>query len=136
MRKVIFATHGRMCEGMLDTLSIFGFEGEDLCAIPFYVEGYDSENELERIIQEAGNDAVLLLTDVAFGSVNQAVMAKYADRENIHIVSGVNLMVALELLSIPEEDINEETVRAHVNNCRESIVYTRDIKTNINEDDE
>ena len=136
MNKVLFCSHGRLCEGMVDTLKVFSLYDENhIKAIPFFVDGVNSNDLLDKWDSELKSDeTALIFTDVMFGSVNQLIMSKYQHRENVYIVSGMNLMVVLELIAI--EDLYEDIITNKVQNCKDSIVFTRNLKKNVSEDDE
>ncbi len=137
MKKIVFCSHGRLCEGMLDTLKVFSlYEEKRMEAIPFYTEGIDAEARLnaykERLQAE---DQLLIFTDVAFGSVNQWVMAAFQDFSNVFIVTGMNLMIVLELLSL-DGAWTEAAVSAKVEEAQASIQFTRKMSFSLSEEDE
>lgn len=137
MNKTIFCSHGRLCEGMIDTLKIFSLYDENaMIAIPFYTDGIDAEVLLEKELEKLSKeDVVVIFTDVQFGSVNQLVMQKTIGLENVHVISGMNLMVVLEILS-QNHPFEEEFIRQKVLDSRQSIIYMKDMKYSFQEDDE
>lgn len=137
MKRTVFCSHGRLCEGMLDTLKIFSLYDENtMSAIPFYTEGVDAEEQLNKIEERLGaQDQLLIFTDVAFGSVNQAIMARFQTKPNCFIVTGMNLMVVLELLAV-EGALDEALVLEKVEAARPSILFTRKMSLTIGEEDE
>lgn len=136
MNKIIFCSHGRLCEGMLDTLKVFSLYDEKMVAIPFYTEGIDGESLLTEILDTIKEeDQVVIFTDLQFGSVNQYVMQKCKGRENIHVISGMNLMVVLEILSA-ECSFSEDFIRQKVLDSQSSIVYINDLQHNMTDEDE
>lgn len=136
MDRIIFCSHGRLCEGMLDTLKIFSLYDEKMVAIPFYTEAIDGEGLLNEVLDSVTEeDQVVIFTDVQFGSVNQCVMQKCKERENIHVISGMNLMIVLEVLSA-ECSFDENFIRQKVLDCQSSIVYMKDMKVDMTDEDE
>ena len=56
MKKILFCSHARLCEGMLDTLKVFTlYDEKTMQAIPFYTEGVDSV----RLLEEAAAQGLL-----------------------------------------------------------------------------
>lgn len=137
MKKYIFCSHGLLCDGMIDTLKIFSLYNKDCTfAVPFYVEGKDSIQLLQKIMTDVKmDDQVFIFTDIVFGSVNQVVMEKYSKCSNVHIIAGFNLMIALEIIS-HEKYLNSDEIRGFVKSAKESIIYTRDLVVSNNDEDE
>ena len=118
-------------------MKIFSLYDENtMSAIPFYTEGVDAEEQLNKIEERLGaQDQLLIFTDVAFGSVNQAIMARFQTKPNCFIVTGMNLMVVLELLAV-EGALDEALVLEKVEAARPSILFTRKMSLTIGEEDE
>lgn len=139
MFKILLTTHGDLCRGMLETAKIFTENVENITAIPFYTQedGYNAESEFQKYIQEiCVDDVVIILTDILWGSVNQKVYLKLNEAKNIHIVTGLNLPLLLEIITLNPEDITQELISEKVNSCRDSIIYMREYVIKNNDDDE
>lgn len=137
MFKVLLASHGRLCEGMLDTLKIFVSDVDSITAIPYYVEGVDSEaafTSFKASIKE--NDKVLVFTDIMMGSVNQNIVVQLQAYSNVHIVSGFNLPMVLELIACHPDDIESECIAQKVSTCASSMVYMNTYQVNYQDGDE
>lgn len=138
MVKVLLMSHGNLCRGMLDTLQIFVSDVSHITAIPFYTqEELNPLEELEayaKTIQE--NDLVLIFTDILWGSVNQKVMVELGSKDNVHVITGFNLPVILEIISAGEENLTHDSITQRVQQCRESIVYMKDYNIEFQDGDE
>lgn len=136
MNRFLFCSHGRMAEGMLDTLKIFSlYNPESMQAIAFYTESMDGEAMLKKAMaQISPEDQVVIFTDVLFGSVNQLVMQLYQNSANVHIVSGMNLMIVLELTAA--DQLTETLIAEKCESARSSIVYTKTLRHKPQEEDE
>ena len=126
MLKILLASHGNLCLGMLETLQLFTQETRHLQAIPFYTEDPERNpaaavEDFIRRLQET--DTAIVLTDILWGSVNQQLMMKLNDKPQVHLITGLNLPLLLELVTMNPESINPETIAEKVNACRDSIVY-------------
>lgn len=136
MVKMIFCSHGRLCEGMLDTLKFFSLYHESMQAIPFYLEGIDGEAMLDEAIKQIKEEeTVIVFTDLFFGSVNQTVMLKLSSYEKVHIIAGMNLMIVLELASL-DQPLTSALIEQKVKDCQSALVYTKTMKHEPSEEDE
>lgn len=136
MTKIILCSHGRLCEGLLDTLGVFSLQHDSIIAIPFYCEGIDGEVLLNQVAETFNEEEpVLIFTDLFYGSVNQCIMQKFYHKDNIHIIAGMNLMVVMEFAAM-DEPLTEELIEEKVNLCKEALIYTRRMKRNESEEDE
>ncbi len=137
MKKILFCSHGRLCEGMLDTLKVFSlYDEKTMQAIPFYTEGVDSDRLLEEAAAQIGpQDQLLILTDIAFGSVNQQIMIRFKDWDNVFVLSGMNLMIVLSVLA-PTEKWTEDFFAEKTLEARDSIVSMGSLPVTMEEEDE
>ncbi len=137
MKKILFCSHGRLALGMLDTLKVFSlYDEQAMTAITFYVEGEGKRAETEfaeYVAKINADDEVLVFTDIAFGSVHQLVMQHLHDRENVHVISGMNLMIVLSLVGIDWTDAN---IEEKVLEASHSIAYAKKMSVNITDEDE
>ena len=139
MYKILLTTHGKLCCGMLETLKFFSEKTEHISVIPFYTheEDFDEQKALDDYISQIReDDIVVIITDICWGSVNQTVYTKVNDMKNVHLISGMNLPLMLELITMNEDEINEQTITRKVNDCQGSIVYMRNYKIEFNDEDE
>ena len=100
MKRIILASHGPFCEGLLNTGKMIAGEEalKDVKTISITMS--DSTSDIKERIEEIFaeydvNDEILALTDVYGGSVT-SVIAEYIGERNIHIIPGVNLGMFLE----------------------------------------
>jgi len=139
MYKILLATHGDMCVGMLETAKIFSNDVSNVTAIPFYSENkeFNPDDELDTFIQNIKEeDMVVVLSDILWGSVNQKLYLGLNDKANVHVITGLNLPLLLEFLTINPSDITQSLVSSKVASCRESIIYMKEYQIMTNENDE
>jgi len=114
MKGIILASHGRLAEGMLDTLKIFSGECEQIQALCLMAGDDVSEylEKLKKAIDEVDQgDGVVVFCDLLFGSpcncsarlLNDPL---YADR--ITVFTGMNLPLVLEYTNSREIGISNE----------------------------
>ncbi|MBO5158939.1 MAG: PTS sugar transporter subunit IIA [Lachnospiraceae bacterium] len=102
MKGIILASHGRLAEGMLDTLQIFSDGAkqiEALCLMP----GDDVAEFLEKLKEAIDHvdtgDGAVIFCDLLFGSPCNCSArllndSQYADR--ITVITGMNLPMVME----------------------------------------
>ncbi len=73
---------------------------------------------------------MVVLTDLYGGSVNQACM-KYMDRPGVHLLTGVNLALLLQVITMEEG----EELREAVKEAREQVSYVNETMTAMVNDD-
>ena len=137
MRHYILASHHKLAYGLKDTLVFLTNMGEKLQDISAYIDNETSiDEQIKNAFSKIGeNDEVIIMTDLVGGSVNQKF---YPFMNNhIHLISGVNLPLALSLLLIPEDTkITKEKIQALIKEAQEQIVYVNTLKSTSADEDE
>lgn len=112
MKGIILASHGRLAEGLLDTLNIFSNDPEQvqaLCLMP----GDDVAEFLDRLKGTIDSvdtgDGVVVFCDLLFGSpCNLSARflndPEYADR--MQVITGMNLPMVLEYTTARESGMD------------------------------
>lgn len=139
MIKILLVSHGELCRGILNTAKLFANDINEITAIPFYSDDYgkDPEQELDKYLSQiTKDDKVIIISDILWGSVNQKLIIKCSEVDNIHIVTGLNLPLLLELMTITEDLFSQEEISRRVNNCKKSIVYMKEYTIQNYEEDE
>ena len=135
VRKFLIATHGNLATGVKSTLDIIIGQTENVFLIEAYVkENKGIESDLAALLKTlARNDELIIFTDLLGGSItNQAV--RFAQGRNVHIVSGFNLALLIEVLMANTRTPAEEVIESAIQNAKEQIVYvTKMMTSNQNE---
>src|SRR5258705_8891970 len=99
MRKFLIATHGAFAKGIKSSLDMIIGETDNVFLIQAYLdENIIVEDELAAILTNiTGADELIIFTDLLGGSVNN-IMLREALKENVHIVSGFNLPLVIEIM--------------------------------------
>ena len=123
MRKYLIATHGTMGKGIVNTLEIILGKQDNLS----YIAGYTEEcrepgEEILRFVQENQDTDVVIFTDLFGGSVNNAAMP-LSQRDNVFLVTGVNLALVMEVLLADQETETQEVIENALVSGREAIQY-------------
>ena len=114
MKGIILASHGRLAEGLLDTLTIFSGEPQEIT---------DFMKTLEDAIQEVDTgDGVVIFCDLLFGSPCNCSARLLQDpvyAEKISVITGMNLCMVLEYIGSREAGMKREAL---VNTGQQGIV--------------
>ncbi len=71
------------------------------------------EKTINEIISDS-NEPIICLTDIFGGSINNYIMSMLSIHSNIHLVTGVNLSMIIQLLMDLDQGIDIKEV---INNC-------------------
>ncbi|MFQ7537685.1 MAG: PTS sugar transporter subunit IIA [Clostridium sp.] len=124
MKGIILASHGRLAEGLLDTLTIFSGEPANQSAVSLPGEEItDFMKTLEDAIQEVDTgDGVVIFCDLLFGSPCNCSARLLQDpvyAEKISVITGMNLCMVLEYIGSREAGMKREAL---VNTGQQGIV--------------
>lgn len=129
--KILVIGHGRFAEGVKSAAQIIVGDLSEVTFMNTYVDDIDFHVELDKYF--SNNTNILVLTDLFGGSVNQTIM-QYITKENIEIITGVNIPLVLEILlsNITGKNLD---IREIVSNAKEQIMFVNDVLENSNNDE-
>lgn len=127
MFKFVMATHGNFAKGIKESIRLIAGEFDNLQALSCYTEeNFNLNREIEEILKYQDGD-IIVITDVFGGSVNNAFMEKTVKNKNLHVISGLNLPLMLELLEEQEEYTKgEDLIRESIKNTSDAVHYCND----------
>ena len=127
MFKFVMATHGNFAKGIKESIRLIAGEFDNLQALSCYTEeNFNLNREIEEILKYQDDD-IIVITDVFGGSVNNAFMEKTVKNKNLHVISGLNLPLMLELLEEQEEYTKgEDLIRESIKNTSDAVHYCND----------
>lgn len=136
-RRFLIATHSTLAEGFTNALMFFAGDGIDVTYINAYIDGKPIDEKINSFFSTLNDeDELIVLTDLLAGSVNQNLY-KYISREHTHILTGINLALALSLVLESANDyLTKERINQLVNSSRENIVYMNEFQAEVDDDDE
>lgn len=123
-KRIVLASHGKLAEGFLDTLTLLGADTTSVESLDFYGEGSATEADAARLLQETDADTLLVIfTDIMFGSVNQMFLrlAANAVGKNVRIITGFNLPIALAVI-LADDPLTDDKLRQLVRDSREQLL--------------
>lgn len=113
MVNVILISHGRFCEGLLDSLRMIGGDDFGVKAVPLFpgdtVEAY--REKLEYELKEASGEGTLVLADIKCGTPYQSA-AYLSKTYKMALVTGMNLPMLLSAVLERDETDTLETISA------------------------
>ncbi len=137
-RKFLVATHGTFAAGIKSSLDIIIGAMDNVFLIQAYVDENKSiEAEINEIMVQVGeNDELVVFADILGGSVTNMLL-QHALRPNVHIVSGFNLPLVIEILMADADEPIEEVIASAIENAKEQMVYVNKlISTQTGEDND
>jgi mannose/fructose-specific phosphotransferase system component IIA len=134
MRKFLIATHGAFAKGIKSSLDIIIGETDNVFLIQAYLdENIVVEDELAAVLTNiTGADELIIFTDLLGGSVNN-IMMREALKENVHIVSGFNLPLVIEIMMGDTDTPVIEVIESAITNAKEQMVYVNKLITQQND---
>lgn len=136
--KFIMATHGKFAKGIKESIELILGKFENLEALCCYTEiNFNLEHEIKKILTQNKNEEIIVITDIAGGSVNNGFLAEIENNKNLHIISGLNLPLMIELLNDQEQyNFAEELITNALKETKNEIkYYNLEIKTSIKDEE-
>lgn len=124
MIKLLLASHGDLADGICSSLEIImGKQNNILTLCAYKEENFDLKKEIRNILESLPKEEKLIvITDIFGGSVNNEFMNNL-NQENLYLISGLNLPLVIELITIQDEENIEEMIKIALENSKESIKY-------------
>lgn len=121
MKQILIATHGKMASGILYTAEMVLGKQENVTAINAYVDPEtDVEKEFDAYFQERKGQRIIVMTDLAGGSVNQKLMQYAAKDRNITLITGINFPFLLQIL-LTDGELSNEEIQSYLEAARQEM---------------
>ena len=136
-RVLIIASHHKFADGLKDTLNFISGGIQEPVALSAYVDNQPVEAAVDALMnQYSEEDELVILTDLTSGSVNQQFF-RFRSRPHTHIVSGMNLPIALQVAMEPQDTyISAERMHQMVEEAKEDMKYVNEIVDDGDDEDE
>ena len=133
MRKFLIATHGTFAKGIQSSLEMITGATENLFIIQAYTgENKSIEDDLGAVLQQITyDDDLIVFTDLMGGSVTNQVV-QHALRENVYIISGVNLPLLLDIILADHDIPVNDVIETGISNAKDQIVFVNRLITSKN----
>lgn len=136
-RKLIIASHHQMAAGLTDTLNFISNNAADVTSLSAYMDNQPVDQQVQTLMASMPADVeVVILTDMLAGSVNQQFF-NYRNRPHTHIISGMNLPLALAIALEPQNhELTSERLATLIAQAQDSIVDVTNMPVEVDDDDE
>jgi mannose/fructose-specific phosphotransferase system component IIA len=136
MRKFLIAAHGSFSSGIKSSLDIIIGKMENVFIIDAYVDGNKSiEDELTTILTNVkAEDELVVFSDLMGGSITNQIL-RHGLRENIHVVSGMNLPLLIDIMLAGVDTPIATVVENAISAAREQVVYVNKLIHKENDHD-
>ncbi len=109
--QVILASHSQMAKGLKQTVELIMGKQSNLHAIAAYDDEQESlKKQIADQITSNSNEKYLFLTDIIGGSVNTTIAQMIDDKENMFLVTGMNLPLVLTVLTAKMDNCSSDQV--------------------------
>lgn len=123
MSIVIVASHSEMANGIKQTVEYIMGEQTNLYAIPAYTQGFENvEESVEKIMKEHPNEQAYVLTDLLGGSVNSEIKNIMGRYPKLHLITGVNLSLVIQILLVNDTTMENEIIEI-IEQAKNGVVY-------------
>lgn len=114
MRAIVLASHGRLADGMKNSVEMVTGPQENLLAVCAYTDACDDPREVfdALVHDKEADDEVVFVTDVLGGSVNNEA-SQLVGAPGVYVVTGMNLPLVLNLVigtSVPAQELIDQTL--------------------------
>jgi fructoselysine and glucoselysine-specific PTS system IIA component len=123
-RKYLIATHGTFSAGIKSSLEMIIGNTEHLFIIQAYIDQHIAiEDEIKQVLEQISeHDELIIFSDILGGSVTNQLLQQ-ALKPNIHIVSGFNLPLLIDVILSDAETPVEQVISDAIINAKEQMVY-------------
>ena len=109
--QIILASHSQMAKGLKRTVELIMGKQSNLHAIAAYDDEQESlKKQIADQITSNSNEKYLFLTDIIGGSVNTTIAQMIDDKENMFLVTGMNLPLVLTVLTAKMDNCSSDQV--------------------------
>lgn len=133
--KILLVSHGDFAAGLCSTLTnFFGASNVYSACVTKENGTADLIAAADKYLDEWGGEQVVICSDIKGGSANQSVFP-YIQRDNVFVVSGMNLSLVLQLSM--EDEVTSESIKEIMESAKEDMVLINELNIGaIDEDDE
>lgn len=128
IRKFLIATHGSFSAGVKSSLDMILGKTDNVFLIQAYVNGNMSfEKEIEELFgQLEENEELIIFSDILGGSVTNQLLP-YAIKPNVHLLSGFNLPLLIDVLLADVNTPAEDVITEALANAKAQMVYVNEL---------
>ena len=123
-RHYIFASHGTLARGVLDSVELILGKQQNIYTLCAYLEESRdlTEQVTELLARIPEQDEVIVITDIFAGSVNNEFV-RFLPQPKFHLIAGLNLPLVIDLLISADEKNTDKLINDALLSSRDSIQY-------------
>lgn len=130
-----------MAIGMKETLNMIIGDDKNVLAFAAYINGSTAEIEkVKRMVETNKKEQFIILTDLLGGSVNNEMMQLLENNNNVKLVTGMNLPLAMQLqLKLNMTDnLSDTELTKIINESKEALANVKKllVEKRMSEDDQ
>lgn len=135
--KMILASHGKLAEGMKDTLEMIVGKNENIYAFAAYSDGSETKflEDIQALINENQDEQIVIATDVLGGSVNNEMLQLLNRYPQVYLISGMNLPVIITLATAVCP-LTTEMIEEAISMGKEGVVFVNQLMKENNEEED
>ena len=135
--QVVLASHGRLAEGMKDTLGIILGELPDLTTLCAYVDPDITlaQQVKDVLARKVPGEEMLVVTDLFGGSVNNEMLTLLPEYPAVHLICGMNASLVLTLAS-NDEALTQDELAECIADAKAQIIDCNLLLKNAAQDEE
>lgn len=134
---MILASHGKLAEGMKDTLEMIVGKNENIYAFAAYSDGSETKflEDIQALINENQDEQIVIATDVLGGSVNNEMIQLLNRYPQVYLISGMNLPVIITLATAVCP-LTTEMIEEAISMGKEGVVFVNQLMKENNEEED
>lgn len=135
--KMILASHGKLAEGMKDTLEMIVGKNENIYAFAAYSDGSETKflEDIQALINENQDEQIVIATDVLGGSINNEMIQLLNRYPQVYLISGMNLPVIITLATAVCP-LTTEMIEEAISMGKEGVVFVNQLMKENNEEED
>lgn len=135
--KMILASHGKLAEGMKDTLEMIVGKNENIYSFAAYSDGSETKflEDIQALINENQDEQIVIATDVLGGSVNNEMIQLLNRYPQVYLISGMNLPVIITLATAVCP-LTTEMIEEAISMGKEGVVFVNQLMKENNEEED
>ncbi|MDB4921754.1 hypothetical protein [Mucilaginibacter sp.] len=135
IRKFLIATHGTFAAGVKSSLDLIIGAIENVFLIQAYINADIAvDTQINEVLDQVSDtDELVVFCDILGGSITNQIL-QHALKPNVHVISGFNLPLLIEVLMSDTDTPVEEVIASALNNAKEQMTYVNKLLTAQKED--
>jgi fructoselysine and glucoselysine-specific PTS system IIA component len=94
------------------------------------------ENDIKAVLEQlSDNDELIVFSDILGGSVTNQLL-QHALQANVHVVSGFNLPLVIEIVLADADIPAEEVIAGAIENAKQQMVHVNKLITSQSQEEE